>query len=393
MQIHLFQSSSTKRMEQLNEKQKNVILSLKGKILNEVPIIGSFCKKRCFLDEVIFDLMYIEYNLCFLKESFIYEEGLPKKVISKESVNCKLYYSKEIMIIVLDDDNLMKSALGIVLNMLNYINLKTVSEFSYTQYRYEEMFINIDELKLIQDILNERLYVRYENINHKRVLMIDMTTYDANDNEKAYDLKTLPIKGKKKAFEFYYFNDERKKVKLIFNVNAIIYSDIMVNKRTIDELISLIYIVLKKKNPKEFLVSINKTMEEYCSFIHKDMLLEAKVRQKNLIVNELLKLIKSELEINNSNSKVNEIYITIILNILLKLVLSEKNEFIKAPLKNEINIEEYENLIIFLKKYTLKKYSKSIDEDKIIRYLEGLGNIIKLSKGIPETLIDIYKTN
>lgn len=73
----------------LTNEQKKCVYSLKDKVLNDLPLIGSFCDSKCVMGDVSIEGEMVYFKFIFEVELIKQEEGRPIKYISALVVESK----------------------------------------------------------------------------------------------------------------------------------------------------------------------------------------------------------------------------------------------------------------------------------------------------------------
>jgi hypothetical protein len=364
----------------LTREQKECVYSLKNKVLNDLPLIGSFCDSKCIMGDIIIEGDMVCFKFIFEIEHIKQHEGRPIKYISPLVVESKNFLSKGISAIICNVEIKYKKILSIINAIPSYISLKLNSgyEFKYNPPSFKEINLQEDKLKYIKAFFENNLFKTIDNGVTKFALLKSNESLDETTL-----LNSSSTKGKCKAIEYYFKSNEGKK-SLSINCNGSIYSSYLIEDNTFKDIVNLIYILYKIPKIEEFLNPIDSIMEEYMSFIHAEAIVDARLRQTALLVRDVKSMIGEIIK----NENTGRIYITIVLNILINLCKREK---IKAVSCIKVDFTEYWTLVDFLKLYSKKKFGVNLDEERIIGIMCEISHLMQISQGDEERLISWYR--
>ncbi len=368
------------RYNALTKEQKECVYSLKNKVLNHLPLVGSFCDSKCIMGDVVIEGDMICFKFIFEIEIIKQEEGRPVKYISPLVVESKNYLSKGISAIICTEEIKYKQVLSIISAIPSFVSLKlnATGQFRYTPPSFKEISLEADKLIYIKAFFENHLFkTKHNGITKFAILrssdVLDETTL----------LNSLSKKGKCKVIEYYFSSSEGKK-SLSINCHGSIYSSYPIEENTFRDIVNLIYILYKVPRVEEFLNPIDSIMREYLSFIHTEATTDARVRQTVLLTKDIRNMVKEVLKNENAGN----VYITIVLNILIAL---SKGKDIETDYCTEVDFMDYWVLVDFLKLYLKKKFGINI-QDKIIKDIVcEASHLIKLSRGDEERLISLYR--
>lgn len=364
----------------LTKEQKECVYSLKNKVLNDQPLIGSFCDSKCVMEDVVIEGEMIYFKFIFEIEIIKQQEGRPIKYISSLEVQSKNFLSKGISAIICNEEIKYEKILSIINAIPSFVSLKLNPgfQFKYTPPSFKEINLQEDKLTYIKAFFHNNLSIIKNNGITKFAL--------AKSNELQDEtilLNSLSIKGKCKVIE-YYFKNKMDKKSLSINCNGRIFSSYPIEENTFKDIVNLIYILYKIPKIEEFLNPIDSIMEEYLSFIHIDSTTDARVRRTKLLIEDIKSIIK---EINKEEDP-GSVYITIVLNILIRLSQRKK---IRTDYCIKVDFMDYLEVTDFLKLYSKKKFATKLEDEKITDIMCELSHLIQLSQGDEELLISLYR--
>ena len=364
----------------LTREQKECVYSLKNKVLNDLPLIGSFCDSKCIMGDVVIEGEVVCFKFIFEVELIKQHEGRPVKYISPLVVESKNFLSKGISAIICNSEIKYEKILSIINAIPSFVNLKLNSgfQFRYNPPSFKQINLQEDKLIYIKAFFENNLFKTKDN---------GITRFALLKSNKFLDesilLNSLSTKGKCKVIEYYFKSNEGKK-SLSINCNGSIFSSYPIEENTFKDIVNLIYILYKIPKIEEFLNPIDRIMEEYLSFIHSEATIDARVRQTTLLNADVNNLIMEIVK----NETVGSVYITIVLNIIISLSQREKIEKVSCI---KVDFTDYWTLVDFLKIYSKKKFGVSLEDKKITDILCEISHLIQLSKGDEERLISLYR--
>jgi hypothetical protein len=366
----------------LTKQQKECVYSLKNKVLNSLPLIGGFCDSKCIMGDVVIVGEMVCFKFIFEVEVIKQEEGRPVKYISPLIVESKNYLSKGISAIICTEEIKYEKILSIINAIPSFVNLKLNPglQYKYTPPSFKEIKLQEDKLIYIKAFFENNLFLIKENGASKFAILRLNGAFD-----ETILLNSLSRKGKCKVIEYYFKSSEGKK-SLSINCNGIIFSSYTIEENTFRDIVNLIYILYKVPKIEEFLNPIHNIMKEYLSFIHAETTTDARVRQTALLIEDVKNLVKEILKDENIGS----VYITIVLNILIRLSQREK---IETDYCVEIEFSDYWALMDFMKLYLKRKFGTNLEEQRILDVMCATSHLIQLSKGDEERLISLYGKN
>lgn len=381
--LHLnFYLFKNRRKKPFIDKEEQCIYSLKGKIINDLPIIGSFCKEKCILEDVKFFTDYVDYRFKFEKETIKFTEGRPIKVISSLIIEGRNYFKKAIAVVLANGEEEEKIVLSIVYTIEDYIKLKLSSglEFTYTSPRYKELSMDKSQMEVIKGFLKYKLRASELDGDEENVRSIKIDGFTTRIEDDSNLLKSFSPKTKLKIIEFYYKDFEGKKQKVALSENGKLLSSVFLEVEGFEEIIRLIYLVQNCIEVKEFLTPVELIIDEYCNFVHKEMLEAARGRQRNLICDELKDMVGEHYSV---------VYLNTVMNVLIKLCQ------VKMRTEDVGNVEAstYLYLTEFLQLFLKKKYNVNLTEMEIGGCFYILNKLIAKTGGDECRLIEALKTS
>jgi len=359
----------------LTNEQKEKVYSLKEKVLNDLPLIGSFCESKCIMQDIVIEGEMVNFKFLFEVEIIKQQEGRPVKYISSLVVESKNFLSKGISAIICKEEIKYEKVLSIINAIPSFVSLKLNPgfQFKYTPPSFKE--ITIDENKLIyfKTFFENNIFA----IKDKGVSRFGLVK--SNDIfDEVIVLNLSSKKGKCKVIEYYFNSSDGKKI-LSVNCNGSIFSSYPIEKNTFKDIVNLIYILYKIPKVEEFLTPIDGIMKEYLSYIHIDTTIDARIRQTKLVTEDIKNIIKEIIK-----KQTDYVYITIVLNILIGLGRKKK---IETDYCIKIDFMDYWALVDFLKLYMKKKFGENLEEERIKDIMCEVSHLVQLSEGDEEKLI------
>ena len=366
---------NNKRKESFTEKEKQLLYNLKGRAINDLPIIGSFCRGKCILEDVKYFTYHVDYRFNFEKEAIKVIEGRPVKVLSNLIIEGRYYFKKGMAAVLVNGEIEEKSALSIMYTIEDYIKLSLHPglEFTYTVPKYKELLIDRLQMERIADFLKYKLRASELDGDVEKARSIKLDGFASRFQDESNLLKVFSPKSKIKIVEFYYKDLSGKKQKVSISENGKLFSTILLEQEAFEEIVELIYVIQNCTIIKEFLIPVESIIDEYCSFVHKGMIEEARCRQRVLICDEFKELVEQAI-ISHFDEKhcCRVVYLNTAMNVLVKLCLDRK----KA-----INIDNFEEnpfsyLTEFLQLYARKKFHVDLKEKDIQEKFESFNKLV-----------------
>lgn len=364
----------------ITKEQKEWVYSLKDKVLNDLPLIGSFCTSKCKMEDIFIDGEMIYFKFIFEIESIKHEEGRPIKYISPLVVESKNFLSKGISAIICNKEIKYDKILSIINAIPSYVSLKLNPglQFKYNPPSFKEINLQEDKLVYIKAFFENNLFKTTEKgVTKFALLRTNALLYESTL------LNSSSRKGKCKVIE-YYFNSSEGKKSLSINCHGSIYASYPIEEGTFRDIVKLIYIIYKIPKIEDFLNPIHSIMKEYLSFIHTEVTTDARVRQTALLIEDVRSIVKEILK----NEEPSSVYITIVLNILIEL--SKRKKF-EAIYTSKIDFTDYWVLRDFIKLYLKKKFKTNLEEQRILEAMCETSDLIQKSQGDEERLISLYR--
>lgn len=380
--IYSFKSSKFKA---LSEEQKEYLFSMKDQIINNLPFLGNFCASKLTLNSCFEIDNIVHYTFTLETSSIKHKDGYPVKIISNNTVMCKHYLNRDVIAIiskVFTDYNFLLSIIHI---FPDFIKLKTNLglDFQYTIPKFNELFLEKSVLQFFKSIFDDSLVVCNFSIDD---LQFDVLQLSALFHEN--DVIILkPVTSSKKlinSIDFYYKDKTEIRRKFIINNKACIFSDICITEEFFYSLVDIIYLLNKNSYYMNFLKPFKLSIDEYCSYIHKDMYQTARNMHMQLICKEFKDILISHFKLNIHI--LTDIYFSVLFNVLIELY----NKISETSLSLNFEISEYPSLQNFIKIFVKNKYHSQLDDNSIIRMFSKLNNILKQCK-TEEDIINFYK--
>jgi len=366
---------NNKRKESFTEKEKQLLYNLKGKAINDLPIIGSFCRGKCILEDVKYFTYHVDYRFNFEKEAIKVLEGRPVKVISNLIIEGRYYFKKGIAAVLVNGEIEEKSALSIMYTLEDYIKLSLHPglEFTYTVPKYKELLIEKLQMELISGFLRYKLRASELDGDVDKVRSIKLDGFTSRFQDESNLLKVFSPKVKIKILEFYYKDLSGKKQKISISENGKLFSTILLEQEAFEEIVELIYVIQNCTIIKEFLIPVESIIDEYCSFVHKGMIEEARCRQRVLICDEFKELVEQAVSSHFGEKHFcRVVYLNTAMNVLIKLCQDEK----RAAKIDCLEENQFLYLTEFLQLYVRKKFNIDLKEKDIQEKFQSLNNLI-----------------
>ena len=203
--LNLFLLKNRKR-ETLIEREKQCIYNLKGKIINDLPIIGSFCKNKCILEDVKFFADYTDYRFKFDKEAIKLTGERPIKIISTLFIEGRYYFKKGVTAILANGEEEERTVLSIIYTIEDYVKLKLSSglEFTYASPKYKELTMDKAQMEVINRFLKYKLRASELDGNEDNVRSIKLDGFTTRIQDDSSLLKSFFPKKKLKIMGFSY---------------------------------------------------------------------------------------------------------------------------------------------------------------------------------------------
>jgi len=365
------------RYNTLTKQQKDCVYSLKGKVLNDLPLIGGFCWTKCIIEDVQIDGVMVYFKFSFEIEKIKLEANIPFKYISHLRIESINYINKGISAISSKEEIHYEKVLSIINAIPSFVSLKLNSgfQFKYSPQSYKEITFEEEKLEYLKAFFeNNLVYTKhcFTFIQTNEILEQEITP-----------LKALKLKGKCKTIQ-YYFKDPQGKKYLSIDCKGRILSSYPIEKNTFKEIIYLVYLLYKIPQIDKFLNPIDRVMDEYLSFIHEQVNIDAKIRLTSMIISDLKSIITQVANRDN----IGIVYITIVLNILILLSTRKR---IQTDYCIKVELMEYSSLIDFLKLYTKKKFGQLISDEKLTTIICKMSHLIQLSQLEEDSLILLFR--
>lgn len=368
------------KYNELTQLQKKCLISLEGKVLNDLPLIGVFCSSKCVMEEVKIENNRVYFKFNFEIEEIKQEQGKPVRYAVKKIVRSINYLSKGISAIVAEEEEIKYEKILSIINAIpSYVNLRLNPgfQFNYRVPSFKEVVLEESKLKYIRAFMdNNIVMVKKEELRYFTFVN------DVSPEMDMIFLNPSPIRGKVKAIEYSYRDVDGKK-SFSINFSGRIYSSFIMEDNFFNEMVSLMYLLYKKPKAEELLKPIDKIIGEYLEILHQQATLDAKVRKTALIISELKDLIHQVLSEGNAEM----VYITMVLNILIEIC---RKTDIYTDYCIQIELLEYSTLVDFLKIYSKKKSGENISEERFKTIFCEISHLIQLSKFDSEKLINLY---
>jgi hypothetical protein len=307
----------------LDELQKQYLLSLRGKRMNDLPFAGAYLKNKCILEDVILYDNIVEYKFNLESETIKSNDNMPVKVVVNQKVECRHLLNINALVLLFSDIVYIKDISKMVASIPEalYLRVNPGNELKYYNPKISEVKLEPLDLEIMKSFFFTFLRVNRNDEFKNDIFDISNFLIESPLEKQNFQIKTsIRTNGKKVLFACKGAGGIRNK--LIIRSNGEVQCTAGISSKLIIEIIKVVFLLLRASNAGEFLASFEGSLEEFFESIHKDMEEEAKSRQKRLILYEIIdfldafrsdKLIRSDLSIT---------YITVMLNILIKRWMS-----------------------------------------------------------------------
>jgi hypothetical protein len=151
-------------------------------------------------------------------------------------------------------------------------------------------------------------------------------------------------------------------------------------------------LVWKINSYRDFLIPIEHIIDKYCRILNPAVVSSAVQRKGYSIIEELKQLITDIAKTNGKIVIFSNIYLTVILNIILKLCTKQINTEQVNLNNTNIVFSNYKVLFDLLKTYSIHEYKIMINDDSGNLIISQLDIIIKNTNSEKE-LIEFYENN
>lgn len=392
LNVQLYKIETTFLNLNFTAEEIDIINSLQGKLLNDIPLLGSYCSSNCILTDIsIISEKVIDFKFSFEVSSYKEIDGEVQKVIKANIIECRYYVEFNIVCLIENRKTEQKQVLNVVSALPMYITmmLEGSNTIKYSEFSFSEIQLNPSELQLLKLFLNAKLKAGEFDVDGEKGVTIKISGVSLDFETESSIFKDTRQKGKFKGIVFYWIDTNNIRSIITIRNNSEITSTNYANIDTLNRIIELIF---KIKNYKEFLERLDEKIQSYCKKSNPAILPIYIERKKSQILDELTKFIKSIGSYAKKSITVTELYLNIIANIIFKLAMNNIN--IHDELSPEFNcrLSSYSNLFTFLNSTLSTSFSITITDEIDNAICENLLLIINNTTN-EEDLINYYQSN
>lgn len=369
-----------------DERTKKIICELKGKLLNEVPVIGSFLKTTCFLDDINIKTDNTIIDLKFKFENAFYKEVEGNAVKEYRDNYLELrYYTQYNIVAALDNNKTeQKTAINLLYPLIGYIKIGLgETNPTYSNPDFKEIELNHSQLLFLKILMNAKLQSGGFDVDGEKGVKVRVSGSSIDFENESVFFNDTRKKGKYNQVNLYWYDSDGSNYIISIKKNGEISSTNYATEYTLNRIIEIIY---KLNSYKDFLIPFEDIIIQYCKILNPAAISSAITRKGIKIIDNLNKIIMDIAESNNKTVTVTNIYLTIFLNIILKV---SQRQYRTENL-NTISIENYNELYDFLKVYLNNIYGIELDKDLGNRIISTIDTIIKNTSSDKE-LIEYYE--
>lgn len=366
---------------------KEILLSLKGKLINELPLLSSFLNCPCTMQDIkINDGCSVDFKFSFEIETYKQQDDKPIKVLENIIVECRYYIEQNVVAMVDSRKTEQKSVLDILSVLPAFIDLQDVKKNSISSVNpnYSDIEIYPSQLEFVKSFLNGKLKGIEQEVKGEKGVFFKLDGTSKNFEDESAFLKVVSSQGDYTLMSFYCTEPNGNKIVITVKNDAQIVSTSYVSEDILDVIVRL---VIKTDKYKDFLIPIKKTVGEYCNYLHIGMLTRQKLNHLSDITDDLNTLIEDIFRLYEVNRELTETCLTITFNIIIEL---SKQTFLIHN-NCELKTEDYVNLKKFLYTYLLRKYNIILTDDKLNDVLFNFCDVLKNSGTEDIDIIEYYK--
>jgi hypothetical protein len=337
------------RYDFLAEDGIDIINNLRGKEINQLPLLASFIEhdKAYFEDIKIITNEYIDYKFRFEYEQIKEVDGQLSKELIYSFVECR-HYIKEKVIAVYDSTAYeVKAVCCILYTIPYYINTTRGNELLYGEPDYKQILLNSSQLESVKVLLGGRLkYTILDMISDKGV-RVKIEGNDKDFETNSSTLKQNIKNGDKKEVQFFWNDEELRSNKITIKSDCQIISTNYLTEQALKKIIDTIILVDSKR---EFLIPISSIIEKYCSHSFRKALAKRSVSSKIVeIMDEMREILNKIFTVTTLQFEPSDLYITICLNIMIQSLLCKKVSDCTIQNINIVDTELYKVISVYLK--------------------------------------------
>jgi hypothetical protein len=360
----------------LDKTQKQYLFSLKGKKINDLPIVGTYLQNKCILEDISIEDNTICYWFNLEREIIKIIDNFPKKIVEHHKLECRHFMNKNILVLSLIENLGIKDISSMLALIPEALRIKVYpdSAIRYCKPKISEVSLEHINMEIFKSFLFTLIKIDSREDIEKEIFNVNNLLVETSLDKPALKLKAS-IGAKGRQIQFSYKSPKGINEKLVVRSNGEVQCSTGISTKLIFEISEIFFLLSKVNNASEFLISIDGILEEYFQYIHKDMAEEAKIRQKRLIFRELIDFFEAFCEENLVDQCLSNTYITIIINIII--YFSRGTNLMDISVSESMELLDYSNLIRFITVYTNKSFQQHKVEEKIVEVLSAAGYLLK----------------
>lgn len=360
----------------LDKTQRQYLLSLKGKKINDLPIVGTYLQNECILD----DISIVDNTICYWfyleREIIKIIDNWPKKIIEHHKLECRHFMNKNILVLSVSENLGIKDISNMLALIPEALRIKVYpdSVIRYCKPKISEVSLEHINMEIFKSFLFTLIKIDSKEDIKKEIFDVNNLLVETSLDKPTLKLKAS-IGAKGRQIQFSYKSPKGISEKLVVRSNGEVQCTTGISTKLIFEISEIFFLLSKVNNASEFLISFDGILEEYFQFIHKDMAEEAKIRQKRLIFHELIDFFEAYYEENLIDQCLSNTHITIIINIII--YFSRGVNLNDTRVSESMELLDYSNFIRFITVYTNKSFQQHKVEEEIIEVLSSAGYLLK----------------
>lgn len=350
----------------LDSEGENIILSLKGKILNDEPLLGSFLSYGMgYIEDVKLSSessqdKYIDIKFCFKYEKIVQEGEQLGKYFSEQRIETRYYRNEKILAVTDGLASELNIVCSIILTIPYYINIKKGNEATYAQPIIKPIKLNSSQLESVKKFLGGNLKSTVLRVDNDRGTLIRIEGRDKDFEQYSTVLKENEGKGEKQEVQFYWKMPTGLTNKITIKGCCQIVSTGNLLESDLKSIIDTIQNVSKKE---VLLVPLIKVVKNYCEkTIRKALAKRAYTNKFQLIMGEIKEIINKIIMINSLDFTYTDLYCEICINILIQSI--KNNMMVQESINYERrNYDLFNAIKIYLEMDDISNssYKQSID--------------------------------
>lgn len=340
---------------------------LKGMELNNEPILGSFCRKKCVVTELQKKSGVIFFEFCFDNEKIVHNNGMPQICISKKSIRCRYYYESKIASVELGTEDEMKASINIINALDDYIALSLSSgmNFIYKSSRPYEYNFDDTKLMLFLRFMDKKMKLKRETDSKEDIISLESII---DDDAYLSDMYGKISKGKNRYVIFSGTGANGNVEKFHLYSQGIITTTASIEEKVVLHIEKLLSI-MNDSQAIEFLEPMDDIIDECMNKICKSMHIEARQRRKMLVKHELINFAK---ECGFCIEYIDIVDMNILFNIIIYVALNSECIDVEG---SSTEFEDYSALEDFL--YSYMKCDNILNDTKFNCIMKNVKMLMK----------------